>query len=199
MPAHALAPHVPEFLRDLVLSPHEQAAEAANADERGPAAVAAADDASTAVEARRRDGSIYPGDFVGDVVRYRELRARSLCGELLDGDTLDALSRLEAGLRQPRDGAGDDATVLRSFYRFECDFPAEIVAGVSRTFFDIRDISAGGIKAVGEHRFTPGDTVNFVVVHRGGSLTFPSRVAWVKDDAFGLMFAGAARYADGGA
>lgn len=191
----ALAEYVPAFLHDLVLSAHEQAATAANG-EGGVSPVRAV----PCISARDPEGQPYDGDLIADVVRYRDLRAQSLSGELLGSERFDELAVLEARLRQPRPNVAtsDDApAVLRSFYRFECDFPARIKAGIVDAPFDVRDISAGGVKLVGEHRFTPGDTAALVVVIGPHRLAFPSRVAWVKEDCFGLMFAGAARPAQG--
>lgn len=191
----ALAEYVPAFLQDLVLSPLEQAATAANGD-----GSVASVRAVPWVSARDPDGKPYDGDLIADVVRYRELRSQSLSGEILGGEAFDELAALEARLRQPRPSvtaSDDEPAVLRSFFRFECDFPARIRAGIVDAQFDVRDISAGGVKLVGEHRFTPGDTASLVVEVGSHHLAFPSRVAWVKDDCFGLMFAGAARPARG--
>jgi len=187
----ALAEHVPTFLHALVLSPHEQAASAANGADVVPRMSEV-----PPIRAEAPDGSLYGGDLVADVVRYRELRARSLAGDLLAGHELDELSKLESDLRQPRPQRSDevdDAAALRSFFRFACDFPARVRAGIVDAEFSVKDISAGGVKLEGPHRFTPGDVAALTVAHDGGHLSFPSRVAWVRGEAFGLMFAGAAR------
>lgn len=182
---------VPEFLGELVLSADEQSATTAN----GAAPILRViPNAPTPIVATRRDGTTYPGDLVADVVSYRELRARSLAGERLVSAELDMLSALESGLRQPREGVEGGEAALRSFFRFSCDFPARVRAGIVDGTFAVKDISAGGVKCEGKHRFTPGD-VAYLVVERGDkSLQFPGRVAWVKDDVFGIMFAGAARF-----
>ena len=188
--AVAATQYVPEFLADFVLSTDEQAATAANAND-GPQLELIVSGPTT-IKATCNKGNFYPGDLVGDVVAYRRLRARSLSGKPMDNEASARLREFDDRLRQSPNPDASQAEAMRSFYRYNCGFDAEIKCGVRGGTYRIEDISAGGVKAVGEHRFTPGDTAT-LVVDRGTETThFPSRIAWVRGEAFGLMFAGAA-------
>lgn len=146
--------------------------------------------------ATREGGVAYDGDLLSDVIEYRELRASHLRGAISDDDAA-RLPELEEKLRQPSQD-DDDTAPLRAFYRWSCEANAVVVAvdedGTRHEFgVKIEDMSAGGVKAVADHEFAPGDAVDLRFEHSGGFVEFPSRVAWVRDTAFGMMFAGAAR------
>lgn len=172
---------------DKVLSDEEQSSCAAN-EPASPLCVVAYD----------RVGAAYFGNLVADILEYRELRNQRLRGEELTEAQTDTLERLDARLRQPP-GDGDVESRLRSFYRFECGFPAQVRSTLGYLEVDVEDISAGGLKLRAEHSVTPGDPVFMMLPTTDPecSITFPSRVAWVKDDVFGVMFAGPARRAPG--
>jgi hypothetical protein len=156
------------------------------------------------IRATRNDGFVYPGDLLVDAVRYRSLRAQSMRGRI-SGEEADELAILESRLRQapPAQDPNADA-LLRAFQRYNCDFPALVSfhetaangSAIPRALeVDVRDISAGGIKAVAPHSFSPGESATLSVVIAGldhALVRFPARVAWITPDAFGLMFAGQA-------
>ncbi len=148
------------------------------------------------LEATRDGGVAYEGDLLGDVIDYRELRALHLQGGLQD-DQKTNLSRLEDKLRHPPKADEENSSPLRAFYRWSCETAAIVREPENgrprRTCVVIEDMSAGGVKVVGEHTFSPGDAVDLVLADATDAVEFPSRVAWVRGDAFGLMFAGAAR------
>ncbi|TPV96359.1 MAG: PilZ domain-containing protein [Myxococcales bacterium FL481] len=147
--------------------------------------------------ATRDDGVEYEGDLLTDVIEYRELRALGLRGSL-SGSSATRLPYLEQKLRQPSAADDDGAARLRAFYRWCCATQAVVLvpshSGPARRLeVRIEDMSAGGVKAVADHGFSPGEPVDLRFRVRGGLIEFPSRVAWVRGTAFGMMFAGAAR------
>ena len=172
---------------DKVLSDEEQSSCAAN-EPASPLCIVAYDRVSAA----------YFGNLVADILEYRELRNHQLRGEELTEAQATTLERLDAKLRQPH---GDDGVEsrLRSFYRFECGFPARVRSTLGSLEVEVEDISAGGLKLRADHAVTPGEPVFMMLPTTDPecSITFPSRVAWVKDDMFGIMFAGPARRAPG--
>jgi hypothetical protein len=110
------------------------------------------------------------------------------------------LAALEEAMRQGDAAPVQDSARLRAFRRFECDFPAQVK--IPATEEDpveveldvrIRDISAGGVKAVCPHMVKSGSVAFVSIPHGSCEVIFPARVAWMRAGEFGLMFAGAAR------
>ncbi|MGB1701269.1 MAG: PilZ domain-containing protein [Nannocystaceae bacterium] len=146
------------------------------------------------IVALRGDDSQYQGDLLRDIMTYRNLRAIHLGGGPLTDEQSSMLQSLEARVRQPHGDEVDEQSALRSFYRFRCDFNAELRRGDSDEFstVSVADISAGGLKIVGTNRQELGDAV-VISFDRGGDsrLEFAARVAWARDIEYGIMFAGA--------
>jgi hypothetical protein len=146
---------------------------------------------------RHRDGTAYEGDLIRDVLDYRGLRWRSLRGECTTAQDLNRFQVLEHKLRQPQD-VDDDASRLRMFYRFECQFPARVIyqgahGAPAATNVSVQDISAGGVKIETDHVFEAGERVELVFLVDDESqalVNLPARIAWTKAGAVGLMFAG---------
>lgn len=170
-------------------TPPNDAPPSSSAEHDGPAAP------SHRITALRGDGSQYQGDLLKDIVRYRQLRALSLGGGTFTDEQRSILQSLEARVRQPAGNDNDEQSALRSFYRFRCDFTAELRQEDSdaRSAINVADISAGGVKIVGTNAQSLGDTV-VIRFHRGSDdpIEFTARVAWARDIEYGIMFAGAA-------
>ncbi len=138
------------------------------------------------------DGTPYPGDLIGDIVAYRDLRANMLSGSLSDAD-IERCNLLEDRLRGQKEVFIDGKPFIRSFNRFDYSFHARLRVGDGTPLIDVQvaDISAGGVKIRIEDSLPMGERVWLVVSHKGASVVLPSRVAWAKQNALGLMFAGA--------
>lgn len=141
------------------------------------------------------DGRLYAGDLLGDIVRYRELRARALAGSCMTADDTSTLIVLEMKLRQPlrRDSEPKER---RFFRRYSCHFPAKLEHGVAQEPMEVAvdNVSAGGVKIRAGHSLKEGEPVQLRVevaaTDESHTVVFPSRVAWTADGVFGLMFAG---------
>ncbi len=204
MSSQAFAIHLPESLLPItpqILSAAEQMSCAANEG------AMIAEQHSVPIAAAMPDGSLYDGDLLSDVVEYRGLRNRELRRELETNKKV-RLHDLERALRGVRSSSGPAR--LRAFHRYECSFTAEVQisreANPAPEHKDLEDgvftvqvvdVSAGGLKADSTHPVIPG-VLAFVVLSVGReAITFPARIAWVRSDSFGLMFAGAAGSAPG--
>ncbi len=149
--------------------------------------------------AERPDGAAYAGDLAADVVRYRKLRTRTLTGDVLTAHDIDAILNLESKLRQQ--ASNDEACGLRTFQRFQCRFEALLVTGDGPSgdrkeqIVTIEDMSAGGVKVRADLPAVPGTAVDlYVRMDASQMVRFPSRIAWVGDGVFGLMFASSPTY-----
>ncbi len=145
------------------------------------------------VVATRPDGSIYEDDLIGDIVSFRALRARSRRGGQISRQDREQIARLESRLKLPSESS-DQAP--RTFGRFTCHCPARLrlVEG-EELAAAVLDIGIDGAKLVAYgHSFTLQTTVwlTIDVVSEGSSRTvvFTGRVAWIKEDRVGLVFAG---------
>jgi hypothetical protein len=141
------------------------------------------------------DGRLYAGDLLGDIVRYRDLRARALAGSCTTADDTSTLIALEMKLRQPlrRDRQPKER---RFFRRYTCQFQARLEHAAAKEPMNVtvENVSAGGAKIRAEHSLHEGERVQLRVAVSTGdesrTVVFPSRVAWTADGILGLMFAG---------
>ena len=177
----------PDLHYDVVLD-----AEDASANTDAAPRLEAVPSRPTRIRATCDRGNVYPSDLVADVVLYRELRAKSLSGQPVTDEEAQRIEQFDARLRQSPQPGSDEPRAMRSFYRYHCAFEATVVVEGVEGSFEIQDISAGGVKAVGTNTFAPGDCATFVVDRAIETICFPARITWSRPDAFGLMFAGAA-------
>jgi hypothetical protein len=138
------------------------------------------------------DGQPYAGDLMSDILEYRMLRSRQLCGMALDIATTVRLSELERRLRsRPKHALARPEA--RAYHRYDCRFTAKVIStnGSLPQLVEVRDMSAGGVK-IGPvpHDLDAGDAV---WLELEGSVMLPARIAWTRDGYAGLMFAGAPR------
>lgn len=154
--------------------------------------------------AQTRDHQTYPGDILRDTINYRGLRAASMHNPLSD-TCATRLAQLEARLRQGSivESASEleaNEVALRAFQRYNCAFLGVLRYNCPRTPETlmcqpvwISDISAGGVKISGRHQFEPGLPAVLHIRDTGPDcieFQLPSRIAWARGDAYGLMFAG---------
>jgi hypothetical protein len=141
------------------------------------------------------DGRLYAGDLLGDIVRYRDLRARALAGSCMTADDTSTLIALEMKLRQPL-RRGTQPKERRFFRRYTCQFQARLEHAADQEPLDVTvdNVSAGGVKLRADHSLREGERVQLRMEASSGdesrTVAFPSRVAWAADGVLGLMFAG---------
>lgn len=156
------------------------------------------------VLAQTRDGHFYPGDILRDTINYRGLRAASMHNPLSDA-CATRLAKLEERLRQGSivESASEldaNEVALRAFQRYNCAYLGVLRYNSQKNPDTVMcqpvwvsDISAGGVKISGMHQFEPGLPAVLHIRNTGPDCVefqLPSRIAWARADAYGLMFAG---------
>jgi hypothetical protein len=145
------------------------------------------------------DGQPYAGVLLDDILEYRSLRANMLAGNRIDGDAHVRYLELESRLRAQDDGPGTERGHIRAFHRFDVQLAAGVRFRIGRQRLlvaaTIENISAGGVKLTMSESPPMGEAVWLQLRLPGGALAIlPSRVIWARDNAIGLMFAGAPRW-----
>jgi hypothetical protein len=142
------------------------------------------------------DGSPYPGDLLTDILEYRRFRSRVLGGGRLAREDEARYVDLYSQLRAHDEDRADHG---RAFLRFDVHMPATLRvangSGVQTSEVGVDNISAGGVKLIGAKARAEGERVELLMdAGDGRTVVLPARVAWMRGQAVGLMFAGAARW-----
>lgn len=176
---------------------------ARGAESSAPAAQARGEERHR-VTASRRDGSVYEGSLVDDIVEYRELRVRIDRGDPIAADQRQAFEALGHRLRAaPAEPAPAGATpsgtpyVHREFERFQCNFPAKLrFATGDELAAAVLDLGVDGTRLRVYGHQIEHDSIAWLAIHlvsrgRAHTVVFTGRVAWTCRDHLGLGFAGA--------
>lgn len=147
------------------------------------------------------DGRPYPGDLVSDILKYRTLRARALSGVGFGPRRRARFERLEELMRSHDDPFQPPRRHVRAYHRFDYRFSAKVRFDHERDGTtniedaEVENISAGGVKLAAAPEVEVGQKAWLIIEHGKTTVTMPSRVAWKRDGAAGLMFAGAPSWA----
>lgn len=147
-----------------------------------------------------------------DILEYRDLRLRTLRGELLPSSASARLSTLEEHL-QRNDASPDDPAAMRRYHRFPCGAQAQLSwrraeGRTSTVEIALADLSAGGAKvllrgaplSVGAEVWLTFDLLpadrSRLPDPEADAVILAGRVVWANtgDGELGLIFAGAPRY-----
>lgn len=156
------------------------------------------------VVATRRDGALYEGSLIDDIVDYRELRVRVDRGDPITAAERQAFERhghrLRAAPTEPSAASassGERQRVHREFERFQCNFPAKLrFATGDELSAAVLDLGVDGTRVrVYDHQIEH-DAITWLAIHlvsrgRAHTVVFTGRVAWTCRDHLGLGFAGA--------
>lgn len=147
------------------------------------------------VVATRKDGTIYEGSLVDDIVEYRELRMRQHRGDAIRPQEREAFEALELRLRAP--DPEDQPPARRDFNRFLCHFPAKLrFASGNEMSAAVLDLGVDGTRLRVYGHQIEHDEIVWLAIHlvtrgRARTVVFTGRVAWTCRDHLGLGFAGA--------
>ncbi len=143
----------------------------------------------------RPDGHPYAGELLGDIVDYRQLRAKILRGGLLAPDVRERFGALTERLQR---ASTPGEQHQRAAIRHTCAVPATLrfVSG-EQLPCTIQDLGVDGARVwVEEHRIPPHSIVWLAIEVEGEhsrSVVLAGRVAWAHVDHLGLAFSGAPR------
>ena len=157
------------------------------------------------IVASRRDGALYEGSLIDDIVDYRELRVRIDRGDPVAPKERQLFERLGERLRAaPPDPAeaessepGERPRVHREFERFQCNFPAKLrFATGDELSAAVLDLGVDGTRLRVYGHQIEHDAIVWLAIHlvsrgRAHTVVFTGRVAWTCRDHLGLGFAGA--------
>jgi hypothetical protein len=156
------------------------------------------------VTASRRDGSVYEGSLVDDIVAYRELRVRIDRGDPIPAGQRQAFEalgrRLRAAPAEPIPAGAEPPgppQVHREFERFQCNFPAKLrFASGDELAAAVLDLGVDGTRLRVYGHQIEHDAIVWLAIHlvsrgRAHTVVFTGRVAWTCRDHLGLGFAGA--------
>lgn len=147
------------------------------------------------VVATRKDGSVYEGSLIDDIVDYRELRTRIARGDRVPEQGRETFAALEKRLRDPDPVVRPPAR--RNFSRFQCRFPAKLRLGSGDEHSaGVLDLGVDGARLrIYGHRIEH-DQIVWLAIHlvtrgRARTVVLTGRVAWTCRDHLGIGFAGA--------
>jgi len=168
-----------------------------------PAAQARGDERHRVI-ATHRDGSVYSGSLIDDIVAYRELRIRSDRGDPIPAAERQTFEVLGRRLRTPSPESQPAATsdgparpMHREFERFSCNFPAKLrFATNDELAAVVLDLGVDGTRLRVYGHQIEHDAIVWLAIHlvsrgRAHTVVFTGRVAWTCRDHLGLGFAGA--------
>lgn len=141
-------------------------------------------------------GEPYPGNLLADILEYRRMRARVLGGSTLPASHESRYTELQSLLCASESGRQGHG---RAYHRFKLRVSATLHVSKGRTLdaveVGVDNLSAGGVKLKGAQARVAGERVELLMdAGQGRVVILPARVAWIGDNALGLMFAGAARW-----
>ena len=155
------------------------------------------------VTATRRDGSVYEGSLIDDIIEYRQLRVRIDRGDPIVAAERRAFEALGRRLRAapaealPSADPSRPAQVHREFERFLCSFPAKLRFATGDDMpAAVLDLGVDGTRLRVYGHTIEHDTIAWLAIHlvsrgRAKTVVFTGRVAWTCRDHLGLGFAGA--------
>jgi len=146
-------------------------------------------DGKSHVVVRTPSGELYGGDLIQDILEYRKLRAL----QLAEGTNDETLTLLEERLRAvPREDGGRN---VRAYHRFDVVLRAKLRQAregqAKLSDVETINVSAGGVKITLAVTPAPGEQVWLLLPQDESLIILPARVAWARENAAGLMFAGA--------
>jgi hypothetical protein len=163
--------------------------------------------------ATHRDGSIYEGSLVDDILEYRDLRIRLDRGDPVAAVERRAFDTLGRRLRTPSpptaapEPAKDGPTpTRREFERFlfQPGFPTDLrFATGDEQSATVLDLGVDGTRLRVPGHQIEHDTIVWLAIHlvsrgRAHTVVLTGRVAWTCRDHLGLGFAGALGWEHGG-
>lgn len=153
------------------------------------------------VIAARRDGTVYTGSLIDDIVAYRELRIRIDRGDPIAASERQTYETLGLRLRTPDPGPlspeAPARPMHREFERFACNFPAKLrFATNDELAAAVLDLGVDGTRLRVYGHQIEHDAIVWLAIHlvsrgRAHTVVFTGRVAWTCRDHLGLGFAGA--------